>query len=193
MLPTPGYTSLNVEYVFRALYEAATNVHLSTGALHPIITATWQIITVVGYLASAGALFVIVYSIMHIEEVRRKEKEKYGPLPKISEDTPHENPRWKQVEELISGENVNDWRQAIIEADIILGEVLTRQGYKGETIGEQLKQIERADFDSLDNAWEAHKVRNMIAHSGSAFALSETLARRTISHYKKVFHEFEVI
>jgi len=192
-MPPPGYTSLNIEYVFRVLYELATNSHLYIGEFKPILLVLWQIVMVVGYVLSAGALFIIAYSIMQIFEIRRREVLMYGSLPKPSDEIPLGNPRWQQVLEYLSSTNQNDWRQAIIEADIMLGEILTRQGYKGETIGEQLKQVEPSDFDTLNDAWEAHKVRNEIAHAGSAFAISDTLAKRTIARYGNVFHEFRFI
>jgi hypothetical protein len=71
--------------------------------------------------------------------------------------------------------------------------MLSRQGYSGESIGEKLKSVETADFNTLSDAWEAHKVRNQIAHEGSAFNLSDSLARRTLAHYEAVFREFELI
>jgi hypothetical protein len=36
-------------------------------------------------------------------------------------------------------------------------------------------------------------VRNQIAHEGSSFDLSETLARRTLARFESVFREFELI
>ncbi len=188
-----GYTSLNIEYVFRELYRAIVDAHFSSMVSHSTIVWAWQIVTFVGLTISAMALFLIVYTIMRISDIRKREAEKYGPIPILDDSVVHENPRWNQVQEYIASDNQNDWRQAIIESDIILGEILTTQGYQGDSIGEQLKQIEQSDFDTLNDAWEAHKVRNEIAHAGSDFALSDTLARRTIARYKNVFSEFEAI
>jgi hypothetical protein len=92
--------------------------------------------------------------------------------------------------QLVETGHESDWRQAIIEADIMLDEVLTRQGYEGTTIGDKLKQANPNRFHTLNNAWEAHKVRNDIAHSGSAYQLSDQIAYRTIKHYEAVFREF---
>ena len=63
----------------------------------------------------------------------------------------------------------------------------------GNTIGDKLKAIEPSDFLSLNEAWEAHKARNMIAHEGQDFLLNQREARRIISLYEMVFKEFEVI
>ena len=46
---------------------------------------------------------------------------------------------------------------------------------------------------SLQDAWEAHKIRNDIAHQGSAFALTGNIAYRTIAKYRNVFEEFHAI
>jgi hypothetical protein len=66
-------------------------------------------------------------------------------------------------------------------------------GYKGESIGDKLKKVERSDFITLDKAWSAHKVRNRIAHKGTAFVLSRGEAEEAIDNYKQVFEEFYYI
>jgi len=82
----------------------------------------------------------------------------------------------------------------VLEADIILGEMLEKMGYiKGETIGDKLKTIEQSDFNSLDQAWEAHRIRNMIAHGGSDYILTEREAKRVIGLYEQVFKEFRYV
>ena len=81
-----------------------------------------------------------------------------------------------------------------MEADIILEEMLEKMGYvKGETIGDKLKTIEKSDFTSLDQAWEAHKIRNMIAHEGTDYILTEREAKRVVGLYEQVFKEFRYI
>ncbi|HQU07711.1 MAG: hypothetical protein B7X04_01695 [Parcubacteria group bacterium 21-54-25] len=185
-------TSINIEYFFRLLYDAVTGAHVP-GGTNALLFSVWQIIIVLGYFAALVALFILVYSLMRLYDVRRQEVTIYGPLPVVQERNVLTNPRWLHIQDLIGSDNSNDWRQAIIEADIMLGDMLTRQGYQAESIGGQLKQVEPSDFDTLNDAWEAHKVRNEIAHAGSAFVLSDTLAKRTIAHYGNVFHEFEMI
>lgn len=103
------------------------------------------------------------------------------------------NRRWKNIQLLISSYNSNDWKQAIIEADIILDEMLEKMGYHGKSIGEKLKQIESSDFLTLNQAWEAHKVRNQIAHQGGNYVLSKDEAERVIDLYGQVFKEFYFI
>jgi hypothetical protein len=103
------------------------------------------------------------------------------------------NRRWANVQSLINSHSVNDWKQAIIEADIVLEEMLDKMGYKGETVGDKLKKVEKSDFLTLNKAWEAHKIRNRIAHKGSEYVLTKDDADRAIKAYTEVFKEFYFI
>lgn len=103
------------------------------------------------------------------------------------------NRRWSNIQTLINSHSVNDWKQAIIEADIILYDLLDRMGYKGDSIGDKLKTVEPSDFLTLDKAWEAHKIRNRIAHKGSEYVLSRDDAEKAIELYREVFSEFYFI
>ncbi len=112
-----------------------------------------------------------------------------GQAPKTQNQS---NRRWNKIQSLLASYNQNDWKQAIIEADIILDEMLDKMGYDGTSIGEKLKQIEQSDFLTLNYAWDAHKIRNRIAHGGS-LVLSKDEAERVIGLYEKVFREFYYI
>jgi len=150
------------------------------------------------FIISSASVVMIVYCRHHIERIMKEEREKL--YPKIEEkeyvfgmEETLKNPRWERIETLVSTENPGDWRVAILEADIMLEELLEAMGYKGEGIGERLKQIEVSDFNTLDKAWEAHKIRNQIAHEGADFNLTEREARRVIDLFRAVFDEFEYI
>lgn len=103
------------------------------------------------------------------------------------------NGRWRHVVALASSGDEGNWRRAIMEADVMLGELLNERGYQGETIGEQLKLANPLQFTTLDIAWQAHKMRNALAHLGEAFPLSERDTRATIDQYARVFEEFSII
>jgi hypothetical protein len=97
------------------------------------------------------------------------------------------------VKSLVESPSENDWRQAIIEADIMLDDVLTMRGFVGDSVGDKLKQANPQSFKTLEDAWEAHKVRNDIAHKGSEYHLTGQIAYRTIGRYLNVFEEFHLI
>lgn len=185
----------NVEYFFRLLYEFIYGAHASTNfsAVTAFITQLWLWIIVIGYALAVIGLFIIVYCTVRLFELRKREEEFYSTVIVPSQMASGMHPRWEHIQSLLEGAGPSEWREAIIEADIMLDAVLTKEGYIGAGIGEKLKSVDEAELKTLQNAWEAHKVRNQIAHQGSAFDLSETVAQRTIAHYEVVFRELNVI
>lgn len=101
--------------------------------------------------------------------------------------------KWDRIVDFASSDNENDWRQAILEADIMLDELLGEQGYSGTDLGEKLHSAQIGDFVTLNEAWEAHKVRNKIAHQGAALNLPKREVIRVLGMYEKVFREFNYI
>lgn len=103
------------------------------------------------------------------------------------------NEKWRKVVVHINSDNSSDWKLAILECDIMLAEILEKMGYMQQTIGDKLKAVEPSDFTNIEAAWEAHKIRNAIAHEGSEFVISHREAKRVIGLYELVFREFEFI
>lgn len=152
--------------------------------------------TVVSLLFFTGILYCF-FRIQHIEEITKHhdehhEDERHG-------DTAHAVPqsesakRWERIMSHMETDRESDWRLGILEADVLLSEMVTNMGYHGDSLGEKLKAIEASDFTTLSKAWEAHGVRNKIAHEGASFALTEREAHRVISLYEEVFNEFHFI
>jgi len=143
-------------------------------------------------------IVVIIWSANNLMRTRRQMHEALK-LPSqeiLNEDmamAPVVNERWQKVIIHINSENPNDWKLAILECDIILQEILEKMGYMQESIGDKLKSIEPSDFTNIEAAWEAHKIRNQIAHEGSDFLINEREAKRVIGLYELVFREFEYI
>jgi len=86
---------------------------------------------------------------------------------------------------MISFENRNLVKERI-------DDILKNKGYPGSSLGERLKSIPSTQLHSLNDAWEAHKIRNRIAHDGSDFILTKHIAEETISRYRRVFSEFDI-
>lgn len=187
---------LNIEYFFRWLYELLQGVQGTSGDVNPLwvlIARVWSWIVVLGYAFSVLGLFVLVYATMRLIELRKREKEFYSTLIVTPEQAHEVNLRWKHISSLMEGGSESQWREAITEADIMLDDLLNKRGYVGDGVAEKLKSVDITELASLQDAWEAHKVRNQIAHEGSAFQLSETLAQRTLARYENVFREWGAI
>ena len=152
---------------------------------------------VFSFFLSILFIFLIVMYDLRRREIKAKIMSKVLPsediAEKSSEDVMMENPKWKIVEEHINSDDANKWKLAILESDIILSELLDSLQLPGDGVGEKLKNVEASDFDHIEEAWEAHKIRNAIAHQGSDFLLTQREAKRVIRLYKSVFEEFRII
>ncbi|MFA6608421.1 MAG: hypothetical protein WCT07_00735 [Candidatus Paceibacterota bacterium] len=101
-----------------------------------------------------------------------------------------EHPRFAIIQGYMSSNSEALWRIGIMEADNMLQEVLREKGYKGEGVGEMLKT---ASFKTIQMAWDAHNLRNRIAHEGSDFVLTEREAKRAFNLFESVFRELKAI
>lgn len=108
-------------------------------------------------------------------------------LPEISIAGP-----WQEVRQHLSSTNPADWNLAVIRADAALDSVLKDIGLGGETMGERLKQLDRARLSSLDGVWEAHKTRNRIAHEAEA-VLTHEEARRAVELFETALRELQYL
>lgn len=165
---------------------------LSEGGVKSVLKKIFIFFMIVGGALTLLLLGGIVYITIRTNQVRAKETERIkSAIPKDVE--PVRNERWEKIQEHVASENPSEWRLAIIEADVLLDEVVTKMGYRGDTLGEKLKQVVRGDMATLDNAWEAHKIRNQVAHEGSDFILTKREAKRVVELYASVFNEFKVV
>ena len=108
-------------------------------------------------------------------------------------DLPKSQLRWNRVREQAGSDSEQSHRLAILEADIMLNELLDVLGYKGETMADKMRGVDRINFNTIDLAWEAHKIRNKIAHQGAIHSISAREARRVVALYERVFKEFHFI
>jgi hypothetical protein len=155
----------------------------------------WPVLKLFSYAISAAAVVGSVYAVKALTAVTVAQNAYFSAVP-VEEDTSDvamKNRRWEKVLAHLSSPSPSDWKFAILEADIILDELLDATGYRGETVSDKLKRVEVGQFRSLEGAWEAHKVRNSIAHEGSDFVVTEREAKRVIDLYRDTFEEFHFI
>ena len=190
-------TYLNLEYFFNKILDFFRSIFgsnpngLSISYYHLILS-----------LIAIFFIFIICYCFIRILEIRKKEHEHLH--HEIEEYAHHQaekaknidtngnprNERWEHVLEYLSSVNPSDWKLAVMEADSMLEDLTDQMELEGINIGERLKSADKEKFKSLDDAWEAHLVRNKIAHEGSKFDLSQHEANRIVTLYENVFREF---
>ncbi len=140
-----------------------------------------------------GAL--IIYCAIRVFQIRQIERRRFYQTRRTvaAQDIPKSQLRWNRIREEANSDSEQSWRLAILEADIMLNELLDVMGYKGETMADKMRGVDRANFNSIDLAWEAHKIRNKIAHDGSAHQMTARETRRVIALYEKVLKDARYI
>lgn len=161
-----------------------------------VLNNLWTGYVILAYLASILMLVLFVYASTGLKQLLKLQRDEIIKREKIYREAfsgAPKNNRLTDVDKHIISNNPNDWKLAIIEADIILDEALKEAGYGGVSLGERLKSISPNQLRSLNDAWQAHKIRNQIAHNGADFILTKRLAEETIKQYKRVFAELGLI
>ena len=181
--------------LIRSIYENLAGAD-SSGFLE-MLSRWWDIYSVIAIILSLLFFIGFVYAKIRYRQLSEIESEKYKAdevaWQQVYGNREQRNNRWEDVKNHIAGDNPNDWRLAIIEADILLEETLEKAGCVGATVSDKLKSANAASFKTLQDAWDAHKVRNEIAHAGSDFMLTKRIAQDTIVQYERVFAEFGAI
>jgi len=157
--------------------------------LGPYLPAIRTVNTILTMLFIVG----IIYALRKTGEVNALENRKYKSIDIEREEVEANDSRWEVVWNHLRSESPSEWRIAILEADTMLDDAMKRAGARGDTLGERLKSLDSANFQTLQLAWDAHKVRNLIAHEGVNFQLTEREARRVIDMYQKVLQELKYI
>ncbi len=207
-VPEPIF--LNVEYIFSWLWGHIFGPLFSQNTI-AFLQFLLSILIIIG-------ITIILYSLVRIHEMKQDDERKSAKAKK--EKSPAlvstqgkgggmelpgataamgeaqiiaRNETWEHIRSKLLSESQSDWRLAIIEADIYLDRVLDTRGVPGDTLGDKLKNVSPDILPSVQIAWEAHKVRNRIAHDGADFALTMPESRRVLSYFEIVFRDLQVI
>ncbi len=97
-----------------------------------------------------------------------------------------------QVKKYVDSDLSTEWKIAVLEGDKILDDALRNAGIFGETMGERLKSMTRTQFPMLDDVWEAHKLRNLIAHDINV-SVSQEQARAAVDIFGKALYQLQVL
>jgi len=192
----PGVpSSVNYEYVLVHIQQWLVGLNAANWPHGTVVVV--EDLLIFGMVLSMFLIVLVVYVLIRLHQVEhegfhRLEAHAHASHEAGTAET-HGNDRWESIVTLANGTSQGDWRRAILEADIMLFDVLHDAGYPGDTVGEQLKNANPIQMTTLDMAWKAHKVRNDVAHQGEGLELTERDVRATIDQYKRVFEEFGAV
>lgn len=196
---------INLEYIFVKIYDFLVYIKnvILTGSFYAASGGGSDFASSFGSLGAIlvtlltllflGALVFAIYIRVRVYEVDQQLDGVYKEhfvKPQLKEG--RVNARWQTIVYHFSSANPNDWKAAIIDADIMLDELLTGLGYPGANLGERLKTVRAQDFPTLQSAWEAHKVRNKIAHE-PGYVLHEKEKEVARKHFENVFRSAGIV
>jgi len=185
---TPTARWLNLSYFFFLIYTALTwpfRMQVETGAFFTALKVISGIISLVAIVA------IIYLQRLKAGLSRVVARDLYTTTNVAHEEDKAKNTQWERLVRMVDGDNPSEWKIAVLEADKLL-EAATLRMASGDSLGERLKNIEGGNYNTVQSAWEAHKIRNRIAHEPDHI-LTKREARRAMHHFEQVFHEFGII
>ena len=188
---------INLEYFILLVYRLFTGTNVNVSQIPA------QTLALTEYVAWAGIVLTVLFAVLFYLSRRWMHEVEHAGWHKRHHEEEHLqkrhtvevplNSQWEHIIMLAGGPTESEWRRAIMEADIMMSNMLAARGYSGATVADQLRQANPIQFTTLDLAWKAHKVRNQIAHQGESLTLTERTARATIDLYRRVFEEFDYL
>jgi len=155
-----------------------------------LTVAAW-IKVIAGYLTIV-LLGLLVWVIFHaFRMVRAQDKALLHVLDKPETEEEAEAmymDDWGQIKQFANSMQEAEWKLAVIQADKLVDEMLKVQGFQGESMGERLMSIDPNRYLTLQELWEAHKLRNLLVHDISR-SISKGQAVAAVESYERFLME----
>lgn len=158
----------------------------ASGGLSDVLRVLRTIAVVVSVLFGAFIVFMVL---------KRRELERPAEPDIVSQFSPPApapggamTARWGEILRHMDSAKESEWKLAVIEADKLVDGVLKRAGFPGDTLGERLMNISSDQLQALQGLWEAHKVRNRLAHELD-YLLRYREAKHAIEGYARTLRE----
>ena len=150
------------------------------------------VVKIFSVLLSLALIFGIVVLIMRLNLLTRgfRQLTRGTEIPRIPKGKTRK--RWETILARLESREESNYKLAVIEADKLFDDILKRIGYRGETMGDRLKQMSAEQISNIDEIWRAHKVRNNLVHDVE-FKLNQEQARKTVETLEKALKEMEAI
>lgn len=158
----------------------AENFHFGT------VLDVWK---TAGFLATLIFAVLLMWVVLKSKEraINKPEEAKIRLNPSKSGEGKH-NARWKEVRSHLESLREAEWKFAVIEADKMAETALAEAGFPGETMGERMTLISKDQLNSIDDLWQAHKLRNIIAHDPN-HQVKYGEVRGAVEKYEKALRE----
>ncbi len=98
---------------------------------------------------------------------------------------------WSKIKGRLELGAESEYKLAVIEADSMLNDVLERMGFKGEILGDRLKQVTTDILPNVEESREAHKIRNNIVYDPD-YKLTLDQAKKVLKIYEQALQDLQV-
>lgn len=186
---TIHYTSfLDFERIFAGIFDFVFGVDY--GGLYSVGQKALVVGQFFGVFFSLLFIILLFYISKKFHKLEEEIEARTTPLA-MQAATPAlmHNKKWQRVLDHVESNNPGDWRLAVLEGDILLDEMLQTIGAAGDTVAERLKSTNAKTLPSLQLGWEAHLIRNRLAHDGADYELNQREARRVVGLFERILTE----
>ncbi|MBI4158598.1 MAG: hypothetical protein HY505_03220 [Candidatus Yanofskybacteria bacterium] len=160
---------------------------------NPIAVSIFSNLKILGELLSLLLFALFVFNFIRTDKFLRVKVNLLKSImpPEASKESPLGS-RWEEIQKHLNSTKEAEWKFAVIEADSLVDHILKSSGYPGDTMGDRLKNINKTQIITLDDLWEAHKIRNRLAHDMNYF-LRYGEAKRAVQLYEKTLKELNAL
>lgn len=186
---------LNVEYFFNQFFDFIENfVPFVFGKFNSLFGINVSVLKYVAIGAILVGVVGVAFVIARIVEIKWLRKKIYfSDFFEPSETSIARKDTWGSIKRRLDSGTDDDWELAVVEADVIVENIMERIGFRGLTLGDKIKSIDERNFANLKNLWEAHTVRIKIDNGGPEYKITKEEAKGALDKYEKALKELKYL
>ncbi|MDP3880976.1 MAG: hypothetical protein Q8Q32_02250 [bacterium] len=161
---------------------------LESGAWLASIQFAWMgVLRPIYIILSIIIILIGIYACIKFWPMRAKVYWREKPTMNISKEDRKKNPRivkqWDAIAARANTRTAENIRLAVMEADALVDFFLKDAGYEGDHFADRLGKIRSSEIRNLERVWQAHRVRNDIAHT-PGYSLHDKVAQETLTAFR---------
>ena len=96
-----------------------------------------------------------------------------------------------EIEHMLKRDEFSSYHLSVLNFDKLMDKALMERGFKGKTTGDRMKSAS-STFSNRNGVWEAHKLRNKIAHEPDAYVTYDN-ARYALAEFRRALKDLGAI
>ena len=98
--------------------------------------------------------------------------------------------QWMKILQRLESELETEYKLSVIEADLLLNDVMKRLGNEGKNLNEKLERVKPGVFSQLQTLKEADQVYQNLVYDTS-YHLTQSDAKRIVAEFERALSELE--